>query len=194
MCALIRFEVTEGLAPVLSDQVSYDPQYTPSGCIAFCAGIISNLCVLLRTWQKSLPFMHDTKFSAGIIVIHGHGTMRRYLLLRAFRNWDFPKGLVEPDEEPLQAAIREVEEETAIADLNFRWGYDYRETPPYGQKKIARYYVAEMRSAEVHLPISAELGKPEHDEYRWVSYEEAISLLPERLVTILDWARDYAQE
>jgi bis(5'-nucleosidyl)-tetraphosphatase len=41
----------------------------------------------------------------------------RFLLLRAFNHWDFPKGMVEAGEEPLAAAIREVREETLIADL-----------------------------------------------------------------------------
>ena len=136
--------------------------------------------------------MQDRILSAGVIVLRGLGEERRILLLRAYRNWDFPKGLVEAGEDPLQAAIREVEEETTITDMIFPWGNDYRETPPYGRKKIARYYVAETRQTEVTLPISAELGKPEHDEYRWVSFEEAKALLPERLVAILKWARDYA--
>jgi len=30
----------------------------------------------------------------------------RFLLLRAFNHWDFPKGMVETGEEPLAAAIR----------------------------------------------------------------------------------------
>ena len=41
------------------------------------------------------------------------------LLLRAYRNWDLPKGLVEPGEQPFAAACREVEEETGITDLDF---------------------------------------------------------------------------
>jgi bis(5'-nucleosidyl)-tetraphosphatase len=41
----------------------------------------------------------------------------------------------------------------------------------------------------VKLPVSPELGRPEHQEYRWVSFEEAEDLLPPRLAVILDWAR-----
>ena len=43
-------------------------------------------------------------------------------MLRAYRNWDFPKGMVEPGEEPLAAARREVREETLIEDLAFELG------------------------------------------------------------------------
>jgi 8-oxo-dGTP pyrophosphatase MutT (NUDIX family) len=126
--------------------------------------------------------------SAGVVVIRDEGEQHCYLLLRAYRNWDFPKGMVEAGEDPLQAAIREVEEETSIIDLNFRWGYDYRETQRYGRGKVARYYVAETARRDIHLPVSPELGRPEHDEYIWVDYEAAQKLLPPRLQSILAWA------
>ena len=126
--------------------------------------------------------------SAGVVVTRGEGAQRLYLLLRAYRNWDFPKGVVEAGEDPLQAAIREVEEETSITDLVFNWGYDYRETPPYARGKVARYYVAETKRLEIHLPVNPELGRPEHDEFLWVDYTVAQRLLPPRLQSILDWA------
>ena len=44
-------------------------------------------------------------------------------MLRAYRNWDFPKGVVEPGENPLYAAVREVREETSLDALDFRWGH-----------------------------------------------------------------------
>jgi len=126
--------------------------------------------------------------SAGVAIVRGKGATRRYLLLRAYRNWDFPKGVVEPGEDPLHAAIREVAEETTLTDLNFRWGHDYRETAPYGRGKVARYYLAETAQDEVRLPVSPELGRPEHDEFRWVDFSTAQRLLPPRLQPILAWA------
>ena len=126
--------------------------------------------------------------SAGVVVIRGKETQRRYLLLRAYRNWDFPKGVVEAGEEPLHAAIREVEEETSITDLIFHWGYEYLETPRYGRGKVARYYLAETARRDIHLPVNPELGRPEHDEFVWADYAEAQKLLPSRLQPILKWA------
>jgi hypothetical protein len=38
------------------------------------------------------------------------------------------------------------------------------------------------------LPVNPELGHPEHNEFRWVTYKEARVLLPPRLRPILDWA------
>jgi 8-oxo-dGTP pyrophosphatase MutT (NUDIX family) len=111
------------------------------------------------------------------------------LVLRAWRNWDFPKGRVEAGEDPFSAARRETAEETGLTDLEFVFGEDYRETLPYAGGKIARYYIAETTQETVTLPISAELGRPEHDEWRWVSFPEAEELLPPRLGLILDWVR-----
>lgn len=126
--------------------------------------------------------------SAGVIIARGQADAFRYLLLRAYNYWDFPKGNVEPGEDPLDTAIREAEEETTLTDLNFRWGQDYRETEPYGRGKIARYYLAENQQGNVSLPVSAELGRPEHHEFRWVDYSQARKLLVPRVQRILDWA------
>ena len=111
-----------------------------------------------------------------------------YLMLRAYRNWDFPKGLVEPGETPLGAARREVAEETGIEDLRFTWGEVYVETAPYGRHKVARYYLAETGAEQARLLASAELGRPEHHEWRWLPHAAALALASPRLQAILDWA------
>ena len=46
-----------------------------------------------------------------------------------------------------------------------------------------------VKLAEIKLPVSPELGRPEHHEWRWVSYDEAEDLLPPRLGIVLDWVR-----
>lgn len=128
-------------------------------------------------------------FSAGVVVARRDAGGWRLLLLRAYRDWDFPKGTVEAGEAPLAAAIRETAEEAAISDLVFRWGEGYCETAPYGRGKVARYYLAETEQSSITLPVSPELGRPEHHEGRWVDFDEAGRLLPPRLQPILAWAR-----
>lgn len=112
-----------------------------------------------------------------------------YLLLRAYRNWDFPKGMVESGEAPLAAARREVLEESTIADLDFIAGEDYVETGPYSRNKVARYYLAQTLTSEVSLPVNPELGTPEHHEWRWVELDEARNMVSPRLQPVLDWAQ-----
>ncbi len=127
--------------------------------------------------------------SAGVIVCRKEGEKWFFLLLRAYGYWDFPKGIVESGEDPVAAAIRETEEETTIRDLVFRWGYDYRDTGPYNnRRKIARYYIAETHTEEIDLPVNPEIGKPEHDAWRWVTYEEARQIVAPRVRGALEWA------
>ena len=126
--------------------------------------------------------------SAGVIPARRTAEGWRILVLRAFRNWDFPKGVVDAGEDPKAAAVRETAEETALANLDFAFGDGYRETMPYAGGKVARYYLAVTEQERITLPVSAELGRAEHDEWRWVDFTEAASLLPPRLQPILQWA------
>jgi len=128
------------------------------------------------------------RLSAGVVVVRQHGGAWRYLLLRAFRYWDFPKGAVEAGESPRAAAVREVAEEAGLAALEFRWGDACCETEAYGRGKVARYYVADSPAGDVHLPVSPALGRPEHHEYRWLGYRAARALLVPRVQRVLDWA------
>jgi bis(5'-nucleosidyl)-tetraphosphatase len=126
--------------------------------------------------------------SAGIIPVRMDGAEPRFLLLRCFNYWDFPKGELDPGEEPLAAALREATEETTLTGFELRWGEGFIETERYGRGKIARYYLAEAPAGEVHLPVSPELGEPEHHEFRWVGAEEAERLFNPRLRRVLAWA------
>ncbi len=128
------------------------------------------------------------KRSAGIVVLRRVPDGWRLLLLRAFRNWDFPKGRIEVGEDPLDAALRETREETGLTDLAFSWGHDFRETEPYAGGKIARFYMAQTGTESIELPVNPELGRPEHHEWRWTSFDEARELVAPRLRFIVDWA------
>ena len=80
-------------------------------------------------------------------------------------------------------------EETAIDQVELAWGDAYYETEPYAGGKVARYYLGRTTRTAVRLPVSAELGRPEHDEYRWVSVSAAGGLLGARVAAALRWAR-----
>ncbi len=133
--------------------------------------------------------------SYGIVpVAFPEGGAPLFLILRAFNKWDFPKGGPEADETPLQAARRELLEETGIAEFTLAWGEISMDTQPYAGGKVATYYPARVQQQALTLPVNPELGRPEHEEYRWVPYEVARALLPPRLTAILEWARGLATD
>jgi bis(5'-nucleosidyl)-tetraphosphatase len=129
--------------------------------------------------------------SAGVVPILRDQNL--YLLMRAYRYWDFPKGIVEKGEDPLQAAIRELQEESGLAHPNFRWGRSFIETERYSYGKIARYYLAEVTEEKIEILANPISGRREHDEYRWVTYDEASKLLVPRVKRVLDWAESHVK-
>jgi bis(5'-nucleosidyl)-tetraphosphatase len=123
-----------------------------------------------------------------VVVVWRVADVWRVLLLRAYNYWDCPKGEVEHGEDPLATAMREVREETGIDALEFRWGNDYIETPPYSKNKVARYYLAATTTPAIELPVNPQLGAPEHHEFRWLTFEEARQLAVPRIAAVLAWA------
>ena len=129
-----------------------------------------------------------TRMSAGVVVVSVLDRKLKFLLLRAYRNWDFPKGLVEPGESPIDAAVREVREETTLDDISFDWGMVYMDTGPYNKGKIARYYIARSKETHIQLPVNPDLGTREHHEARWVDYARALLMVSPRLQPVVRWA------
>ena len=136
------------------------------------------------------------KFSAGIILVDRKLFIDEacVLCLRAYSNWDFPKGEIEDGEKQLRAAVRELEEETGYTMKDISFASLGISVPPLGvtygsgkSKKTAYYYFAERvnREKEPVLPVNPSLGKPEHDEWRWVPVSELSDLLPDRLQPIV---------
>ena len=60
--------------------------------------------------------------NVGIIIINTEGNLM-WCRRKNHDGWQFPQGGIDENESPIEAAIREVEEETGLAeqDLNFIW-------------------------------------------------------------------------
>ena len=127
--------------------------------------------------------------SCGVVVVRKTDDGWRTLMLRAYRNWDFPKGLMEQGETPMEAAVREVGEETGIRQLSFDWGDKYVETGPYNHGKVARYYLARTEEEEVVMGVVPELGRAEHHQSLWVDFDKAYDLTAPRVRAVVQWAR-----
>ena len=136
--------------------------------------------------------------SSGVIVIDWGPDVPVALCVRAYANWDFPKGRVEPGESLVQAAARELQEETSIAvgtDARLTGAQAPSITYGKGSKaKTASYFLADRTSnMEPFLPVSPELGKPENDEYRWVSVLDLHSIMPGRLSPVVDYVVSWSE-
>jgi bis(5'-nucleosidyl)-tetraphosphatase len=129
------------------------------------------------------------RLSCGVVLVRAGEEGPRTLMLRAWHHWDFPKGIREGDEEPIEAAVRELREETGIAAVDFPWSERFFETGPYSRGKTARYYLAATLETDVFLGPSLETGRPEHHEWRWVSFDEAFDLAAPRVREVVRWAR-----
>lgn len=129
------------------------------------------------------------KLSCGAVVVRKTESGWQTLMLRAYRNWDFPKGLCEPGESPLESATREIGEETGIAELSFEWGHRHTDTGPYNRGKVARYFLVRTGQEDVELGVSPEMGRPEHHEYRWLDFDSAYDIASPRVRLVVQWAR-----
>jgi predicted NUDIX family NTP pyrophosphohydrolase len=116
-------------------------------------------------------------------------------------SWSIPKGLVESGEVPLDAALREFQEEIGVAapELDYRLLGDFR----YSSGKVVTVFVAEgdLHVAEVvSEPMTIEYPRgsgrtytfPEIDEVRWVSIGDAHTMLVKGQVPALDALHDIA--
>ena len=91
------------------------------------------------------------KQSAGIIVIDQDvsGNEPTVLCVRAYANWDFPKGQLDPGETHIEAAVRELEEETTLTLSDVRLIGLGTPSITYGSgkgKKTASYFLADRIS------------------------------------------------
>ncbi|MCU0621881.1 MAG: NUDIX domain-containing protein, partial [Gemmatimonadales bacterium] len=70
-----------------------------------------------RTAMSKKPIELEVS-AGGIVFRQPAGESPRFLLIRdSYRNWGFPKGHLEHEETPAQAAVRESTEETGLTDL-----------------------------------------------------------------------------
>lgn len=99
-----------------------------------------------------------------------------YLLLHyEAGHWDFVKGNVESNESEKDTAIRELKEETGIADAEFIEGfrekveYFYRRQGATIHKEVV-FFLIETHTERIELSY-------EHVGYAWVTYQHAMERL-----------------
>lgn len=131
------------------------------------------------------------KESAGFIVINESFGVKKVLLLRSFDFWDFPKGGIEKNENKICAAIRELKEETGICSLYLKWGKAFYTTESFGKdRKKVHYFLAESKVIDIILEKNPHTGCLEHDDYMWVTLDEAKNMTVERIRKAIYWAEE----
>ncbi len=110
--------------------------------------------------------------SAGAVIFRRAGEETVFLLLKyPSGHWDFAKGRIEHGETQVQAATREVMEETGIEDLAFVDGFEHRieydfEHAGESVHKQVVFFLAETSVEDVVL-------SHEHVDHAWMGFEEA---------------------
>lgn len=115
--------------------------------------------------------------AGGIVFRRGADLLARFLLIRdPYEHWGFPKGHLEGEETPAQAAERETMEETGLDDLLLHgpiriidWHFRFKGRYIH---KFCHFFLFESPAAKVVPQL--EEGITDH---RWLSLEEALDTL-----------------
>lgn len=120
--------------------------------------------------------------SAGAILFRRQGGRVWYVLLQytARNHWTFPRGQIEEGERPIDAARREIEEETGISRVKFIPGYKemvhfrYQWPPKTANAeqrlKFIVFYLGEVFTRTIKL-------SDEHRNFVWAPYEKALKII-----------------
>lgn len=117
------------------------------------------------------------EISAGAVVynVDTTGTPHYLLLHYLSKHWDLPKGHLEENETPPEAAIRETKEETGL-DIQLDEGFEHSLSYYFNDRngrliqKTVVFYTAQTKNTNVTL-------SREHIDYIWLSYEDALKQL-----------------
>ena len=118
------------------------------------------------------PSAATVRAAGGIVTRERDGTAEVLVVHRPrYDDWSIPKGKVDAGESDEDAALREVEEETAVTAALVRELATVRYTDHRGRSKRVRYW--QMRVVDERELVPSD----EVDEARWLPLDEAVAVL-----------------
>jgi len=127
--------------------------------------------------KSTSPSADGEERAAGAVLFREMDGRRLYLLLRHEQggHWGFAKGRIEPGEGELEAAMREIREETGIVDVGLVADVSIESHYPVRRggrplRKTVTYFAARVRGDAIRL-------SHEHTDGRWLAPSEALQIL-----------------
>ncbi len=110
--------------------------------------------------------------SAGGIIVNADGHV--VIVTQRDGSWSLPKGHIDPGENPFQAALREIHEETGLTSLTLvnRLGWHDRtaRNEPAGYKRVHLFLFTSTQATLA--PVD-----PHNQVARWAPLDEAVALI-----------------
>jgi putative (di)nucleoside polyphosphate hydrolase len=120
--------------------------------------------------------------SAGAIIINGDGKVLALERLHIKGAWQMPQGGLKENEEPLDAALREVHEETGLAATDLELVAEYPEwlayelprdlqSGKYGRGQVQKWFLFRLTSSEDRISLDQDDGQ-EFSSWKWATLRE----------------------
>jgi len=139
------------------------------------------------------PFSGAQEIASGLIIFRRNREGLKFLLLYHGNGyWNFPKGKLEKEERSFRAALREVREETGLAERDLKIVRNFKAYERFSfrrnrQKifKIVILYLAETDKHRIRI-------SDEHSGYGWFSFSESRKLLAKYKENLMIVSNAYA--
>lgn len=127
--------------------------------------------------------------NVGIVVVRADGRILALERSDTPGQWQLPQGGLDADEEPIDAAVRELREETGIGLGQAELLAEYPqwlayELPPEhrrsrtGRGQVQRWFLLRFLGHDRDIDLAAGPGgRPEFSAYRWVTFDELAEMV-----------------